>query len=70
MNVMTSLRTYATVAKATARLEKVLDENGGLKLHDVRWLVGVSAEDPTHFVPTLVGAKYCSYAQLGIMVIG
>ena len=67
-NVITSLRTYKTVAAAQKRLETVLQASG-LKLTDTRWFIGVAAQDEERFVPCLLGAAYIPFAHQGIMVV-
>jgi hypothetical protein len=75
-NVITARKTYATVANAEKALAKACDQMGVL-MADVRWMVAVSAEDPTRFVPTVLLVQprlrdfpVMSFAHAGIMVVG
>jgi len=67
-NVITSSRTYKTAANAMKALDKALTSNG-LDKNRVRWCIAVHADDPTRFVPTVIGTQYTYLAFQGIMVV-
>jgi hypothetical protein len=67
-NVITSQKTYATVANATKALDAACVKLGTTK-EKVRWLIALTP-DGSRYVPTVVGEAHLEFVHVGVMVVG
>lgn len=73
MNIITSLRTYKTPARAEKALRDVCTKHD-VAIESLRWFIAVAASstvDDVRFVPTIMldAPENCGFAHLGIMVV-